>query len=227
MGKELSLARSEEEGRSMLLAITSSGKPIAAPCLRDQRTEGDNFAKVSEGGETEDTKTKSKGSSKVKRANASAFKKARRRRDNKNRKSHRGDERAHKHARRSAKELGITFPGSYCDELETVPHYWNEIEIVSSGLLLRCVFCSDYVWLPMFLPESLRLDSLIKQYGITEGYCRYLDMHREAKVLLAKMRDLRMLETKVDDKRKFAKMADEILSDKEYDRKEKGGKNNG
>jgi len=36
-----------------------------------------------------------------------------------------------------------------------------------------------------------------------------------------------MLETKVDDKRKFAKMADEILSDKEYDRKEKGGKNNG
>jgi len=60
----------------------------------------------------------------------------------------------------------------------------------------------------------------MKRYGRTEGYCRYLDRHREAKVLVAKMQDLRVLETKVDDKRKFAKIVDEILSDKEYDRKE-------
>lgn len=221
MGKELSLARSEEEGQSMLLAITGSGEPITAPSLGDQRTEESNFAKVDEGGEVEDTKTKSKGSRKVKRANASPIKKERRGRDNKDRKSHRGYERAHKPVRRSSSELGITYPGSYCDELETVPHYWTEIDVVAGGSLFRCKLCYDYVWLPMFLPEIHHLNNLMKKYGSNEGYCQYLNRHRAAKLLVAKMQDLRRLEAKITDKRKFAKVVDGILSDKEYDRKEK------
>ena len=60
----------------------------------------------------------------------------------------------------------------------------------------------------------------MKQFGGGEGYCRYLNRHRAAKVLIAKLQDLRRLEMEITGKREFARLADKILSDKEYDRKE-------
>jgi len=116
--------------------------------------------------------------------------------------------------------LGIVHPGSYCDESEIVPHYWIEKEKVAEGSLFQCMFCHDYVWLPLGWTSVERLTASIKQYGKDEGYCRYLNRHRAAKMLMAKLQDLGRLEKEVDDKKEFAKLVDKILSDKDYDRKE-------
>jgi len=116
--------------------------------------------------------------------------------------------------------LGIVFPGAYCDEIETVPHYWIGVDIVEGGSLFQCRFCRRYLWLPMFHLETEKLSRLIRRLGSDKGYCHYLNRHRPAKLLVAKLQDLRRLETEVADKREFARLADKILSDRDYDRKE-------
>jgi len=60
----------------------------------------------------------------------------------------------------------------------------------------------------------------MQRLGKNEGYCHYLNRNRPAKLLMAKLQDLRRLEGEIDDKIEFAKMTDKILSDMEYDRKE-------
>ncbi len=221
MGEELSLAREEEEGRPMLLAITGSGESIHASYRRDPWTQEPTPSKASSGGETKDTETKSKGSSKTQRANARRPGRPKGyRRDNKNRKSDRGDEGEDSRPGRTAQELGIIHPSSYCDELGTVPHYWIENDKVAGGSLYQCKFCRRHLWLPLDYINAQRLGSLLNRYGKDEGYCLYLNLHRVAKVLMAKLQGLRRLEIKTTDKREFARLADKILSDKEYDRKE-------
>ena len=74
--------------------------------------------------------------------------------------------------------------------------------------------------MPMYHLDANKLGNLIGRYGGDEGYCRYLNRHRPAKLLMAKLQDLRRLEMEITDKREFARLADKILSDKEYDRKE-------
>lgn len=121
---------------------------------------------------------------------------------------------------KSARELGIVHPGSYCDELKTVSHYWIEIDIVASGSLYQCKFCLNHLWLPIYHTSAERLSKLIERYGRDEGYCHYLNRHRAAKVLMAKLQYLRRLEVEIDNKRKFARVVDKVLSDREYDREE-------
>jgi len=220
MGKEFPLARKEEEGQSVLLAISSSGEHFTALCNGDQRAQESTPTEGNGRGEAEDTETKSQGSCKAERANASSSKEDRRGRGNKDRKSDRGDEGKDKPIRRSASELGITFPGNYCDELETVPHYWIEVEKVHKGSLFQCKLCHRHLWTPGYWADVERLAVLMRQHGNIEGYCLFLNRRRAAKMLMAKLQDLRRLEKEVVDKREFAKLADEILSDKEYDRKE-------
>ena len=217
MGKELPLARKEEEGQPVLLASTSSGKPITTSSHRDKRTQEPAPSKSNKRRKVKDTKTKGKSSRKAERADARP-RRQRRGRDNKDREQDRGDEGEDKSTRRSAQELGVTFAGSYCDELETVPHYWLEVDTVDGGSLFQCKFCHRHLWLPMFHLDADRLGKLMRRYGDSEGYCRYLNRHRPAKLLMAKLQDLRRLEMEVADKREFARLADKILSEKEYDK---------
>lgn len=218
MGKEFPLARKEEEGQSVLLAITSSGEHVTTPYIGDKGTQEPKLNEGDGRREVEDTEAKSQGSRKAKGANVSPAKKDRRRRGNKDRESDRGDEGEDILIGRSAQKLGVVHPSNYCDELETVPHYWSEVEQIEKGVLFQCKFCHDYLWLPSGWTDVDRLTALIKQYGKNEGYCRFLNRHRPAKMLIAKLQDLRRLEAETTDKREFAKMTDKILSDKEYDR---------
>jgi len=219
MDKEFPLARAENKGQPVLLAIASSGERITTSYNGDKRTQNSFPPEFCEGGEAEDTETESKSSRKAKGANAGSSKKKRRGRDNKDRKQHRGDEGEDKLAGRSARKLGIIHPGSYCDESEIVPHYWVEVDNVHRGILFQCRLCLKHLWLPSGSAEQL--SKLIMQYGKDEGYCRYLNRHRAAKILMAKLQDLRRLEEEVEDKREFARIADRILSDKEYDRNDR------
>ena len=219
MGKELPLARPEEEGQSVLLASSGSGEPVTTSSIRNKRTQGHKHPRGDERGETKSFKAESKGSRKAERTNASASTKAGRRRDNKDRKSDRGDEGKDKSSRRSAQKLGIVHPGSYCDKSEIVPHHWIEVENILDGSLFRCRLCLRHLWLPRIESDAKQLSALVEQHGRNEGYCQFLNQHRPAKMLMAKLQDLRRLEAETADKREFARMADKILSDREYDRK--------
>lgn len=220
MGKELPLARSEEEGRSVLLAITSSGELITTSYSGDKREKKSAPTKVSTRGAIEDTKAKSKRRRKVEGTNASSSKEEGSGRDYQDRESDRGDEREDKPVGRSAQELGIVYPVSYCDDAKTIPHQRVEVDKVYGGSLSQCKLCHDYLWLPLCWTDAQRLDKLIMHYGRTEGYCRFLNKRRGAKMLMAKLQDLRRLAAEITDKRKFARVVDKILSDKDYDRKE-------
>lgn len=224
MGKELPMARQEEEGQSVLLAITGNGEIIDSSCDRNQRTKKSAPTKRRKRRKTEDTETESKGSSETERADTSPFESEGRGRDNQDREQGGGDEGEDKQPRRSAQELGIVFPGSFCDKEETSPHYWIESERVYGGVLFRCRKCLDYLWLPLIWNDAERLCKIMKIFGVQEGYRRYLNRHRSAKLLMAKMQDLRRLAEGIakgrTGKKEFAKLADKILSDMEYDRKE-------
>ncbi len=219
MGKELPLARKKEERQPVLLVRAGNGEFVPAPSIRDPRTEEPDATEGSKGGKVKDTKAKGKSGSKVKGANARP-RRQRHRRDNQDREQDRGDEGEDSRPGRSAQELGIVYPGSYCDELETVPHYWNEVDVVAKGSLYQCRFCYRHLWLPLSTYDAEQLSKLIRKYGSSKGYCYYLNRHRPAKLLIAKLQDLRMLETEITDRREFARLTDKILSDKEYDRKE-------
>lgn len=220
MGKEFPLARQEEEGRSVLLASTSSGESLTAASYRNERAEKTTPSEVSNGGTVEDTKAKSQDSSKAERTHASSSKHQRRRQHHKNRKSGSRDEGTHKPARRSAKDLGIVYPGSYCNSDKATPHYWTDTDTVDGGVLFQCKFCRIYLWLPLCYEDFVRLCNLIVTQGKDEGYCEYLDKHRTAKVLIAKLQDLGKLSTGEVNSREFARLADNILGDREYDRGE-------
>ncbi len=219
MGKELPLACEEEEGQSVLLASTGTGESSSASSSRDKRTKASATAKGHKRAKAKDTEAESQVRSKAERADASATKPARRKRCDKDRKQDRGDERKDRTARRSASELGITFPGSYCDWSNTTPHYWCATERVDRGVLYQCKLCFRYLWLPSHYLSTEALSEAMVRLGDNEGYCVILNRYRGAKILLAKMIYLRKLETETDDKVKFAKLADKVLSDKEYDRR--------
>ena len=116
--------------------------------------------------------------------------------------------------------MGITYPGSHCDEMEATPHHWDEIDKVDGGSLFQCWFCHGYLWLPLHVAGAHDLGELMRRYGQNEGYCRYLNKHGAAKVMVAKMQDLGRLESEGKDVREFAKEVDRILRDKKYDREE-------
>ncbi len=220
MGKELPLAREEEEGQSVLLASSGIGEFGKSSTNRDKGKKESSAIKGSKGGKVKDTKAKSKGSIKAEGANAITSKRQRRRRGNQDRKQGGGDEGEYRKVRRSSQELGVTFPGSYCDDAKITPHYWLESGKVEKGSLFQCKFCHRYLWLPLSTYDANVLGKLMRTHGSTEGYCQYLNRHRPAKLLMAKLQDLRRLEMEITDKMEFARLADRILSDKDYDRKE-------
>lgn len=94
---------------------------------------------------------------------------------------------------KSAQELGIVYPGSYCDELKTVPHYWIGVDRIYGGTLFQCKLCKEHLWLPAD-PESSRHLGNALRYDGNEGYCCYLDKHWKVKALMVKLQDLRRLE---------------------------------
>ena len=165
MGKELSMARSEEERQSMLLASTVNGKLVTASSSGDKRKKKSRTSKGNARRATKDTQTKSKSSRKVKGADASTTEQKGRRRYNPHRKSDRGDEGKNTPPRRTAQELGITYPGSFCDESKLIPHHWCESERIDNGSLFQCSNCRDYLWLPQHWTAIERLSKLMDALG--------------------------------------------------------------
>ena len=218
MGEELQMAWEEEEGQPMLLARAGDGEAITTASNRNKRPKTPRTYKRCKSRKVKDTTSKGEDSSEVEGADASTPRPKRRRRSDTDREQGGADEGENGRPRRSAQELGIVFPGSYCDDAELTPHYWSEVDKPYGGSLMQCRLCRRHLWLPLSFTEAIVMMKYTDKYGLTEGYCRYLNRHRPAKMLMAKMQNLRRLEMEVNNKREFARLADKVLSDEEYDR---------
>ena len=218
MDTELSVARKKEEGWSELLARIGDRVSTEESQTGDSRSQEPRYRRRYERSKIKNTKTKGESSSKTKRTHPGSSKPKGYRRDNKSGKQNREDEGRDISPRRSAKELGIVFD-TVCSGKA---HFWVESERVFEGSLFQCRYCHNYIWLPTQMEDAAQLSNLLHKGGKDEGYCHYLNhkSRRGVKVLLAKMQALWRLSSTMSDSVEFAKIADKIINDKEYDRKE-------
>ena len=76
-----------------------------------------------------------------------------------------------------------------------------------------------HIWLPTVITDATILDGMIDYLGPQAGYCKFLDKHQEAKVMVAKLQDLWYAKQRITDNDKFMSLVITVMENKEYDRK--------
>lgn len=221
MDKTLPLARSERRRREwyifcMLLAAGGSGISSRTSSGRNKRKKTATTINKAKGRKAKDTSPKGKASAEVEGPDGSTAKQGRPRLYDKDRKPGRGTEGADKVPRRSASELGIEWIGSFCPDGQ--PHFLIGRNNFGGGIILICTNCKKSIWLPILINEAAILDNMIDRLGATQGYCKYLDKNRDAKMLVAKLQDLWRAKQRMENKEDFVKLVISVMEDKEYDR---------
>ena len=219
MGKQLSMARSEATRQTVLLASSRFGILSKESSCRDERKEEDSHVQDQEGQEISYIEEESKSKKRTAAANTSRPRAKRRRQSNSVRRAVGGDEGGDINPRRSAKEMDIRWPGSYCNGVMLNPHYLvAQAGMVGGGYVFRCIKCHAHKWLPVLTNDCYILGRLMSKYGDTPGYQRMLDEHPKAKVLMAKLQDLEYIRKVVEDDRTFAQVVGVVMSSQEYDK---------
>jgi len=221
MGNPLPLACSKRRQPSELLDEGGARIPVRTSSRRNKRTKATATAKETKRRATEDTTPACSVSAEVEIPDGDTDRKSKRRRhkaDDKSRQSDTGAKGKDRTPRRSATELGIEWIGDFCPDGN--PHVLIDIHRLDGGGLFKCSRCKKHLWLPMVLNEAAILDSLIDMYGARAGYGKYLDKHREAKVLVAKLQDLWYARQRITDNEEFMMLVITVMEDKEYDRKD-------
>jgi len=216
MGNELSLACSEAAQQSVLLAGIRTRVSNSPPIHRDKRKKSTTAITRAKRCSTKASPSKSKTGAKSKVSNGSASKRQGSRQHDKNRKQDRGAKGKDKTIGRSSAELGIEWVGSYCPDGS--PHFFISNRNIYEGSLFKCQKCSKHKWLPMQFNEAVVLESLMNRHGTATGYCKYLDEHREAKILVSKLQDLWYARKRISNDKDFLKLVVSIMEDKEYDK---------
>ena len=220
MDDELQVARKKTEGWAKLLDRVGYRVSTAKSDSGDKRKEVPTTSRGNEVGAIPNTPAKSKVSGKAKGANGVPAKHQGRRRNSSDRKQNRRNEGKDAVVRRNPKELGVVFPGHFCDDASLYPHHWIDVDMVASGVMFQCMKCRNYLWLPMHDNGAKELGILMRKYGSDDGYYEYLNniSRRPAKIMLAKLQRLYKLSSTVIDSLQFGKEVDKILSVKEYDK---------
>jgi len=112
--------------------------------------------------------------------------------------------------------LGVEHPGSFCPSGE--PHYFAQNEYVDGGVLFKCNKCLKYLWLPSSLDGANQLSVLMNKHGKNEGYQRYLNRYRAAKIRVAKMQDLWYISQEVEDEVELARIIVRVMAERDYDK---------
>lgn len=213
MDEEVSLARQEREGRSMLLAGSGSGLSGNKDVHGDEGKEVAGNAKGRKGGKNKTASSKSKGDAKAKSGNRRGRKRGR---TYSLRESARTTEGANRPSGRSAKELGITWLDARCDKSpKTRVHWFIGRMNTDNGTVFQCKFCHRVKWLPNTIQECERLGNWMRVYGEDGGYQRLLDLHPTAKRLMSKIQDIYYLKKSIPaDQFPIAVAA--VMLDREY-----------
>lgn len=239
MGKELSLARSEETNdyqssrrkynrnsnpsrrpRSPeLLDEGRIGISIHSSSNRNKREETTTINKKAKGSKAKDPSATSKASTKDKAPNLDTAREPKskgHKRHDKDRKPDTEAEGRDCTRRRCASELGIEWIGDFCPDKQ--PHHLVATHHLYEGSLFRCTKCYKHVWLPVGYGSARELDAMIGSLGAQKGYCKYLDKHRPAKIMIAKLQDLWLAKQAHPNNGEFLLQVLDIMGDREYDR---------
>jgi len=213
MGKEISLARQEEEGQPVLLRASGAGEDGGKAVCRDEREKANSNTKGGKSSKAGSTEKKSKSNAKAKRAG--------RKREPRHRPDYSSGgtvgkpESRNRATRRSAQELGITWLDAYCEESPTKGHLLVGRTRVDGGTVYKCSVCHRVKWMPDDIEECIRLGNSMKIYGEDGGYQRVLDKHPAAKRLMAKIQDIYYLRKALTPEQ-FPIAVAAVIMDKEY-----------
>ncbi len=188
MDETFSLARQEEVGRPVLLAGSGSGLSKQAEARRVQGQEVTGHAEKAEGSKSGNPKKKGESNAKNKGGDGRGRKRGR---TYSLRDTIRDIEGRNRPSGRSAKELGITWLDTRCEESpRSKAHFLVGKTVVDGGTVFECKFCHRVRWLPNNLNECQRLGNWFYIYGLDGGYQRVLDLHPAAKRLMSKIQDI-------------------------------------
>lgn len=88
--------------------------------------------------------------------------------------------------RRSASELGLTFPAVQCNSNPDHAHYYVEV----SPEILRCKHCQEAIWQPQGFPTAVEFGKEIRYYGLQKAYQRRLNRMPEVLDKLCELQGL-------------------------------------
>jgi len=213
MDKKIPLARTEEKGRSVLLAGTGTGLSKQESLRGAEGKETASNPQRNEKGKASTAKKKGKGDTKTKAGNGRGRKRGR---TYSLRGTIRDIEGVNRPSRRSAKEMGITWLDYRCEESPvTKAHYLIGKTKIDSGTVFKCIYCHRVKWLPNSMRECQRLGTFLHTYGLNGGYQRILDLHPAAKRLISKIQDIYYLKKSVSAKQ-FPVVVAAVIMDREY-----------
>lgn len=215
------MARSEGVNRTSpanaeLLDAGRFSIPSRSSIRRNKRKKATSTIRGAKGGKIKDSKKKGKIGAGAKDFNGGSSRRGRHKQDDKDRQPDRGVKGEDCTVRRSASELGIEWIGDFCPDGK--PHFLIGTYSLDGGSILKCKNCLKHLWLPNTITEAAILDRLIDNLGTTQGYCKYLDKHKEVKVMIAKLQDLWYAKKNVSNNKEFKKLVISVMEDKEYDR---------
>jgi len=230
MGKEFQMARSKgnrkpnrrvQSDNGLLLAGSGPRLPGNTPTSRNKRKKAATTNKKTKGRAVKDTPSASTVGAEAERSDARQRSTAGREGhegSDKDRQPNRGAKGADRVPRRSAKELGIEWIGSYCQD--SSPHYLIGIHKLDGGSLFKCKYCKRHIWLPYLIEDASKFGASIDYLGAEDAYHKLLDQHPEARMLVAKLQDLWYARQRITDMDEFMMLVISVMEDKEYDRRE-------
>ncbi|KKL19471.1 hypothetical protein LCGC14_2465150, partial [marine sediment metagenome] len=211
MGKILSMA-CEQLGRSVLLAGAGIRGVSQASSRGEARAKDASYAEGAESQKAISTKKARKNRANVKGDSSGSNRAEGHRQNDRIRRSARGDEGGDGEGRRSAQELEIVWIGHECSDSPTGAHWLiGDSDAVDRGFLFKCKFCHRYKWLPIGTDEALTMGELMRKYGEDIGYQKMLDRKPAAKVLVAKLQELRRLRGVIKYDMEFVEEVERIL----------------
>lgn len=219
MGNSLSMARSKEardsrRANDKLLDAGGSSIPSHSSIRRNKRKKAASAVRRAKGCKIKDSKKKGKASARAENSDGGSSRRGRHKQDDKDRQSDRGTEGKNTTIRRSASELGIKWIGDFCPNGQ--PHFLISNYNLNGGSLFKCKHCLQHIWLP--IEGATTLTVMINSSGPQAGYCKFLDKHKEAKIIMAKMQDLWRMKQSLSNDKEFAKLVTSVMEDKEYDK---------
>ncbi len=213
MDEEITLARKEEVRLSMLLCSSGDGGNGEESPRGDTGQEVSGHAKGDE--REEETNYSAQGQSHAASAGGDGKGRVRHRHSYKARRTVGEVEGGNVSTGRSAKELGIKWIGSRCDDSPSGAHYSIGVSMIDGGTVFRCIYCERVQWLPNSTEESRRFDTWISKYGLNKAYQMLLDAHPTAMHLISKIQDIRYLR-KITPLEQFPMVVAAVMKDSDY-----------
>lgn len=205
MDKEVSLARQEEEGRSVLLAGSGSRGILKEASCGDERQTQVAPTKGHQGCQTETPAKEGKGSPTNQNRNRNRAFQKKYSGDNQTRRNSGGVEGAHLASRRSSK-IVVEWLDSQCSDKPSPPHahHWVGVSPVDKGTLFTCKYCHNFQWWPNSWEEATIFRQMIDKYGADNAYQFLLEDHPVAHDLLIRLSSLRHIRSLITDEQQLA-----------------------